>query len=118
MTYPPRGSGPRSHSTNVGRDVFEASGGHLRIVGQVGVGIGIDNGYLIVNAPIANTVAATEDGIALICGMVRNVAKADASRGCAPWPGTSPRPTHCPDVRHGQERRPGRMRVVMRKDRS
>ncbi|KAI5008265.1 hypothetical protein ZWY2020_009313 [Hordeum vulgare] len=71
--YPPRGSGPRSRSTNVGRDVFEASGGRLRIVGRVGVGIGIDNGYLVVNAPIANTVAAAEDGIALIFAMGRQI---------------------------------------------
>ncbi|KAI5008264.1 hypothetical protein ZWY2020_009312 [Hordeum vulgare] len=70
QTYPPRGSGPRSRSTNVGSDVFEASGGRLRFVGRVRVGIGIDNGYLVVNAPIANTVAAAEDGIPPICAMV------------------------------------------------
>ncbi|KAI4971006.1 hypothetical protein ZWY2020_001920 [Hordeum vulgare] len=78
--------------TNVGSDVFEAFGVRLRIVGQVGVGIGIGNGYLVVNAPIANTVTAAEDGIALMCAMARNVAQADASRGCAPWPGRLPRP--------------------------
>ncbi|KAE8783761.1 D-3-phosphoglycerate dehydrogenase 1, chloroplastic-like [Hordeum vulgare] len=75
--------------TNVGSDVFEASGVRLRIVGRVVVGIGIGNGYLVVNAPIANTVTAAEDGIALMCAMARN----------------APRPTHRADVRHGQERR-------------
>ncbi|KAI4988637.1 hypothetical protein ZWY2020_035877 [Hordeum vulgare] len=75
----PEGSGPRSRSTNVGRDVFEASGSRLRIVGRVGVGIGIDNGYLVVNAPIANTAAAPEDGIALMCTMGRQIE--DLERG-------------------------------------
>lgn len=72
--------------TKVNRDVFESSGGRLRVVGRAGVGI--DNvdlaaatefGCLVVNAPTANTVAAAEHGIALLAAMARNVAQADAS---------------------------------------
>jgi D-3-phosphoglycerate dehydrogenase len=72
--------------TKVGRDVFEASGGRLRVVGRAGVGIdnvdlaaATEHGCLVVNAPTANTVAAAEHGIALLCGMARNIAQADAS---------------------------------------
>ncbi|KAI4982090.1 hypothetical protein ZWY2020_022582 [Hordeum vulgare] len=53
--------------TKVGRDVFKASGGRLRVIGRVGVGIdsvdltaAIEHGCLVVNAPTANTVAAAE----------------------------------------------------------
>jgi D-3-phosphoglycerate dehydrogenase / 2-oxoglutarate reductase len=80
--------------TKVGRDVFEASGGRLRVVGRAGVGIdnvdlaaATEHGCLVVNAPTANTVAAAEHGIALLTAMARNVAQADASLKageCAP----------------------------------
>lgn len=72
--------------TKVSREVFESSGGRLKVVGRAGVGI--DNvdlgaatefGCLVVNAPTANTVAAAEHGIALLTAMARNVAQADAS---------------------------------------
>lgn len=72
--------------TKVGREVFESSRGRLKVVGRAGVGI--DNvdlsaatefGCLVVNAPTANTIAAAEHGIALLAGMARNVAQADAS---------------------------------------
>lgn len=36
-------------------------------------------GCLVVNAPTANTIAAAEHGIALLCALTRNVAQADAS---------------------------------------
>lgn len=72
--------------TKVGRDVFEASGGRLRVVGRAGVGIdnvdlaaATEHGCLVVNAPTANTVAAAEHGIALLTAMSRNIAQADAS---------------------------------------
>ena len=72
--------------TKVTREVFEAANGRLKVVGRAGVGI--DNvdlqaatevGCLVVNAPTANTVAAAEHGIALLCAMSRNVAQASAS---------------------------------------
>ncbi|PWA67784.1 D-isomer specific 2-hydroxyacid dehydrogenase [Artemisia annua] len=72
--------------TNVSREVFESSGGRLKVVGRAGVGIdnvdlstATEHGCLVVNAPTANTVAAAEHGIALLTAMVRNVAQADAS---------------------------------------
>ncbi|XP_037479697.1 D-3-phosphoglycerate dehydrogenase 1, chloroplastic-like [Triticum dicoccoides] len=78
--------------TKVGRDVFEASGGRLRVVGRAGVGIdnvdlaaATEHGCLVVNAPTANTVAAAEHGIALLCAMARNVAQADASLKAGKW---------------------------------
>ena len=42
-------------------------------------------GCLVVNAPTANTVAAAEHGIALICALSRNVAQADASMKQGKW---------------------------------
>ncbi|KAL6844076.1 hypothetical protein ACP4OV_025749 [Aristida adscensionis] len=78
--------------TKVGRDVFEASGGRLRVVGRAGVGIdnvdlaaATEHGCLVVNAPTANTVAAAEHGIALLTAMARNVAQADASLKAGKW---------------------------------
>ena len=72
--------------TKVSREVFEASGGRLKVVGRAGVGIdnvdlaaATEHGCLVVNAPTANTVAAAEHGIALLTAMARNVAQADAS---------------------------------------
>eukprot|EP00271_Cylindrocystis_brebissonii_P011823 TRINITY_DN29790_c0_g1_i1.p1 TRINITY_DN29790_c0_g1~~TRINITY_DN29790_c0_g1_i1.p1 ORF type:complete len:632 (+),score=98.44 TRINITY_DN29790_c0_g1_i1:122-2017(+) len=78
--------------TKVTREVFEASNGRLKVVGRAGVGI--DNvdlqaatevGCLVVNAPTANTVAAAEHGIALMCAMARNVAQASASLKAGDW---------------------------------
>ena len=42
-------------------------------------------GCLVVNAPTANTVAAAEHGIALLCALSRNVAQADASIKAGKW---------------------------------
>ncbi|KAL1538015.1 D-3-phosphoglycerate dehydrogenase 2, chloroplastic, variant 2 [Salvia divinorum] len=78
--------------TKVTRQVFEAAKGKLKVVGRAGVGI--DNvdlqaatefGCLVVNAPTANTIAAAEHGIALLAGMARNVAQADASMKAGQW---------------------------------
>lgn len=72
--------------TKVNREVFESSGGRLKVVGRAGVGIdnvdlaaATEHGCLVVNAPTANTIAAAEHGIALLTAMARNVAQADAS---------------------------------------
>ncbi|KZV48348.1 d-3-phosphoglycerate dehydrogenase, chloroplastic-like [Dorcoceras hygrometricum] len=78
--------------TKVTRQVFEAARGRLKVVGRAGVGI--DNvdlqaatefGCLVVNAPTANTIAAAEHGIALLAGMARNIAQADASMKAGKW---------------------------------
>lgn len=39
----------------------------------------------MVNAPTANTVAAAEHGIALLCAMTRNISQADASVKAGRW---------------------------------
>lgn len=72
--------------TKVTREVFESSGGRLRVVGRAGVGIdnvdvaaATEHGCLVVNAPTADTMAAAEHGIALLTSMARNIAQADAS---------------------------------------
>ena len=73
-------------ATKVTREVIEAGKGKLKVVGRAGVGIdnvdlaaATENGVMVVNAPNANTVAAAEHGIALLCALSRNVAQADAS---------------------------------------
>lgn len=79
-------------ATKVTREVFAASNGRLKVVARAGVGIdnidlaaATEYGCLVVNAPTANTVAAAEHGIALICAMARNVAAADASMKAGKW---------------------------------
>ncbi|KXZ53603.1 hypothetical protein GPECTOR_6g520 [Gonium pectorale] len=78
--------------TKVTRAVFEASKGRLKVVGRAGVGVdnvdlaaATEYGCLVVNAPTANTVAAAEHGIALLCAMARNVPQADASIKAGKW---------------------------------
>ncbi|CAM9003205.1 unnamed protein product [Rhodiola kirilowii] len=78
--------------TKVSREVFESSGGRLKVVGRAGVGIdnvdlsaATEHGCLVVNAPTANTVAAAEHGIALLTAMARNVAQSDASVKSGKW---------------------------------
>ena len=78
--------------TKVDRDVFDASQGRLKVVGRAGVGIdnvdlaaASESGCLVVNAPTANTVAAAEHGIALLCALARNVSQADASMKEGRW---------------------------------
>ncbi|CAL5222438.1 g4801 [Coccomyxa viridis] len=101
-------------ATQVTKEVFKAAGGRLKVVGRAGVGVdNVDlasatdmsratlstprtlqaiayylsrqHGCLVVNAPTANTVAAAEHGIALICALSRNVAQADASVKAGKW---------------------------------
>lgn len=78
--------------TKVTREVFESSGGRLKVVGRAGVGIdnvdlsaATEHGCLVVNAPTANTIAAAEHGIALLTAMARNIAQADASVKAGKW---------------------------------
>jgi D-3-phosphoglycerate dehydrogenase len=78
--------------TQVTKEVFAASKGRLRVVGRAGVGIdnvdihaATQNGCVVVNAPTANTVAAAEHGIALLCSFARNVPQANASMLDGKW---------------------------------
>ncbi|KAG1676733.1 hypothetical protein FOA52_005022 [Chlamydomonas sp. UWO 241] len=79
-------------ATNVPRAVFEASNGRLKVLGRAGVGTdnidlaaATEYGCLVVNAPTANTVAAAEHTIALLCAMSRNIAQADAAMKRGVW---------------------------------
>ncbi|KAI8477119.1 MAG: D-isomer specific 2-hydroxyacid dehydrogenase [Monoraphidium minutum] len=79
-------------ATKVTRAVFEAANGGLKVVGRAGVGVdnvdlaaATEYGCLVVNAPTANTVAAAEHGIALLCALARNVSQADASMRGGKW---------------------------------
>ncbi|CAG9464264.1 unnamed protein product [Pedinophyceae sp. YPF-701] len=78
--------------TKITREVFEAGKGRLKVVGRAGVGVdnvdltaATEHGCLVVNAPTANTVAAAEHGIALLCALCRKVPGADASMRRGEW---------------------------------
>eukprot|EP00958_Prasinococcus_capsulatus_P023176 scaffold3383_cov412-Prasinococcus_capsulatus_cf.AAC.1 len=67
-------------------EVFRSAKGRLKVVGRAGVGV--DNidiqaatevGCVVVNAPTANTIAAAEHSIALMCAMTRCIVQADTS---------------------------------------
>ena len=79
-------------ATTITPEVIKAAKGRLKVVGRAGVGIdnvdlasATENGVMVVNAPNANTVAAAEHGIALLCALARNVAQADASMKNGGW---------------------------------
>ena len=77
--------------TKVTAEVLEA-GKKLKVVGRAG--IGVDNvdieaatgrGILVVNAPTANLLSATEHTFALLLAAARNVAVADAALKAGEW---------------------------------
>ncbi len=78
-------------ATKVTAELLRA-GRRLRVVGRAG--IGVDNvdiqaatelGILVVNAPTANMISATEHTLALLLAMARNVAAANASVESEEW---------------------------------
>ncbi|MDH3745085.1 MAG: phosphoglycerate dehydrogenase [Acidobacteriota bacterium] len=78
--------------TKVTAELLRAAGGSLKVVGRAG--IGVDNvdvaaatelGILVVNAPTANLIAATEHTFALLLAVARNVAAAAASVRAGDW---------------------------------
>ena len=78
-------------ATKVDAELLRA-GRRLRVVGRAG--IGVDNvdvaaatelGILVVNAPTANLISATEHTFALLLGLARNIAAADASMRADEW---------------------------------
>jgi D-3-phosphoglycerate dehydrogenase len=69
-----------------------AAGTRLSVIGRAGVGV--DNvdleaatraGITVVNAPTGNTIAATEHTLALLYGLARRIAAADASMRRGEW---------------------------------
>jgi D-3-phosphoglycerate dehydrogenase len=78
--------------TKVTRELLTAGRGRLRVVGRAG--IGVDNvdvkaatelGILVVNAPTANVLSATEHTFALLLALARHVPAADASLRAGGW---------------------------------
>lgn len=78
-------------STQATADLLKA-GKRLKVVGRAG--IGVDNvdvgaatelGILVVNAPTANLMSATEHTFALLLSLARRVAEADASMKAGEW---------------------------------
>jgi D-3-phosphoglycerate dehydrogenase len=76
----------------VDADVIAAAGSRLQVVGRAGVGV--DNvdldaataaGITVVNAPTGNTIAAAEQTLALLYGVARKIAAADASVRRGVW---------------------------------
>jgi D-3-phosphoglycerate dehydrogenase len=78
-------------ATKVTRALLEAAG-KLRVVGRAGVGVdnvdvdaATERGVLVVNAPNANLVSATEHTFALLLGLARSLPAADASMKRGEW---------------------------------
>src|SRR3954453_4814230 len=78
-------------STQATAELLKA-GNRLKVVGRAG--IGVDNvdvaaatelGILVVNAPTANLMSATEHTFALLLSLARRVAEADASMKAGEW---------------------------------
>lgn len=77
--------------TAVTRELVNA-GNRLRVVGRAGVGLdnvdidaSTERGILVINAPTANTISATEHTIALLLSACRNLPAADASVKRGDW---------------------------------
>ncbi len=77
--------------TAVTRDLLQA-GSRLRILGRAGVGldnVDVDEatrlGILVINAPTANIMSATEHTMALLLSLCRNIPAADASVKRGEW---------------------------------
>lgn len=78
-------------ATKVTKALLEAAG-KLRVVGRAGVGVdnvdvdaATERGVLVVNAPNANLVSATEHTFALLLGLARSLPAADASMKRGEW---------------------------------
>src|SRR5712691_6983498 len=77
--------------TAVTQDLVNA-GTRLRIIGRAGVGLGnvdVDactkRGILVINAPTANILSATEHTMAMLLALCRNIPEAHASVKCGEW---------------------------------
>lgn len=77
--------------TAVTRELLEA-GRRLRVVGRAGVGLdnvdvdsATERGILVINAPTANIISATEHTMAMMLSLCRNLPEADASMKRGEW---------------------------------
>ncbi len=78
--------------TQLTREVIEAAGTRLKVIGRAGVGL--DNvdvdaaskkGVVVMNTPGGNTISAAEQAFCLMMAAARNVAQADASMKRGEW---------------------------------
>ncbi len=77
--------------TRLDRDLL-AAGTKLRVVGRAGIGVdnidiqaATERGILVVNAPTANSMSATEHTFAMLLSLARNVPSADRSMKSGDW---------------------------------
>lgn len=78
--------------TRVTAELMDAAGESLRVIGRAGVGVdnvdikaATERGILVVNAPTANLLSATEHTFALLLGLLRRVPAADRALKDARW---------------------------------
>ncbi|MEM8962408.1 MAG: phosphoglycerate dehydrogenase [Acidobacteriota bacterium] len=78
--------------TKVTADILAAGAGHLKVVGRAGVGVdnvdvkaATEHGILVINAPTANLMSATEHTFALMLAVARRVAVADKQMKEGVW---------------------------------
>jgi D-3-phosphoglycerate dehydrogenase len=78
-------------ATKVGADLL-AAGGKLRVVARAGIGVdnvdvaaATERGILVVNAPTANLLSATEHTFGLLLALARNIPSANASVLAGEW---------------------------------
>lgn len=79
-------------ATKVTKEVMDAAGARLKIVGRAG--IGVDNidvksatkkGIVVMNTPSANAITTAEHTIALLLSLARNIPQAHASLASGEW---------------------------------
>jgi len=78
-------------ATKVTRRVIEAAD-ELRVVGRAGVGIdnvdrqaATENGVVVMNTPLGNTVTTAELAISLLCSLSRHIPRADRMTRAGTW---------------------------------
>ncbi len=78
-------------ATQVTAEILDA-GKRLKVVGRAGIGVdnvdveaATEKGILVVNAPTANMISATEHTFALLLALARRVSEADASLKAGRW---------------------------------
>lgn len=78
--------------TKVTRELLSHASERLRVIGRAGIGVdnidigaATERGILVVNAPTANLISATEHTFALLLALARNVPAADSSLKDGEW---------------------------------
>jgi D-3-phosphoglycerate dehydrogenase / 2-oxoglutarate reductase len=79
-------------ATKVTREVIDAAGPSLRVIGRAGVGVdnvdcdaATDHGVVVMNAPSGNTTTTAELAIALLCALARHIPRASRVTRAGSW---------------------------------